>query len=1023
MERRALDAAPLPTVVLRDGRIVYLNQAAAARIGRPAGEVLGEGWQQFLPPEEVPRLADRLQRRLRGEKVPGEYEVDLVLGGRRRRIQIHAAVDDGDVVIQFVDVSSRVAQREQLMELARLGARIQRERSDEAIFAAVRDGLVALGLGAVLLRPDGDVLRMSFLGLPFPALAALEAAAGPPPAGLAFPWPVTSREAWGDGISYTDEVPVVASRVLGAGSRIPEALAALGLTRAITVRVGVAVEPHVLLAAVGPWLRQEDLPAFRLFGAQVSAALGAARAIGDLSRRNEELAALNRLAETAATAPDLPAFFARGAEELMRSLRCDGVAIWLLDEPRQELELAFEVGATSEVRSTFRRMPVAGTAVGRVLTEGVPRLIKQSEYPPHIRALTDQLGFQSHGSVPLRVRAKVVGVMNVGWREPQDARTARLELLQAMGGPFAAAVEAQRLLADLRGRVSELTLLNDVALAAARLNPVYLLETALQRVLATLESDAGNAYLVDGGELVGAAAVGFSEETLQALGPIDPSSGEAGEAALRVEPVLIPRLAEGSARARLLHEREGLETGLAVPIAVKGRALGALVVARRRPDRYRPAEVQLLSAVAAQLGVAVENARLFADTQRRVADLEAVNQLSLSVFGSGPGDAAALLQTAAGEIGRALRARSVAVLLLYQEERVLRSAAGWGAPLPVEPMTIPLGAAALATLALETQGPVWSADTSTDPRSGMRGVTAAPPMSMLLVPLTSRRAPRGVVAIAAEPGRHFGEAEVALAFALTTTAASGLENVELHGDLRRSYAELARAQAQLVQRERLVALGELSAVVAHEVRNPLGVIFNSLGSLRRLLKPEGDARMLLDIVGEEADRLNRIVGDLLDFARPSTPALRPEALDRLLEDAVGAAVAENRDIAVERDIEAGLPPVSIDARLMRQAVLNVAVNAVQAMPRGGRLTVRARRDGAWARVEIRDSGPGVPDEIRHRIFEPFFTTKASGTGLGLAVVKRIVEGHGGEVAVASDPAAGAAFTIRIPLEAGPPLQG
>jgi signal transduction histidine kinase len=539
----------------------------------------------------------------------------------------------------------------------------------------------------------------------------------------------------------------------------------------------------------------------------------------------------------------------------------------------------------------------------------------------------------------------------------------------------------------------------------------------------------------------------------------------------------------------------------------------------------------------------------------------------------------------------------VAVLLLHQGEQVLRSAAGWGSPLPAEPVTIPVRGAALASLALETQGPVWSADTSTDPRSGMRGVAAAPPMSMLIVPLTSRRAPRGVVAIAAEPGRRFGEAEVALAFALATTAASGLENAELHAetrrraeelglllevgrslvatlelkqvldagvinlarivgapdaylflldpsgreleiraaagsfpelvgshvpvdppqdslgamvyhrreplvledgsahpalhpealglgrgsaylglplairdrtigsalivdprgprrftaaeverataianqlavavenarlydDLRHSYLELARAQAQLVQRERLAALGELSAVVAHEVRNPLGVIFNSLGSLRRLLKPEGDAGMLLDIVGEEADRLNRIVGDLLDFARPSTPALRPEALDRLIEDAVGAAVAENRDVLVERDIELGLPPVSIDARLMRQAVLNVAVNAVQAMPRGGTLIVRARRDGTWARVEIRDSGPGIPDEIRHRIFEPFFTTKASGTGLGLAVVKRIVEGHGGEVAVASDPGSGAAFTIRIPLEQGsaPPaaLQG
>jgi signal transduction histidine kinase len=244
-----------------------------------------------------------------------------------------------------------------------------------------------------------------------------------------------------------------------------------------------------------------------------------------------------------------------------------------------------------------------------------------------------------------------------------------------------------------------------------------------------------------------------------------------------------------------------------------------------------------------------------------------------------------------------------------------------------------------------------------------------------------------------------------------------VENARLYDDLRRSYAELARAQAQLVQRERLAALGEISAVVAHEVRNPLGVIFNSLGSLRRMLRPEGDAKMLIDIIGEEADRLNRIVGDLLDFARPSTPVLRPEALDRLLDEAVSAALAENPfGIAVEKQMEAGMPPVLLDARLMRQAVLNVAVNAAQAMPKGGTLTVRARIDGAFAHVELSDTGPGIPEEVRHRVFEPFFTTRASGTGLGLAVVRRIVEGHGGEVAVSSAPGRGAVVMLRLPVE-------
>jgi len=123
------------------------------------------------------------------------------------------------------------------------------------------------------------------------------------------------------------------------------------------------------------------------------------------------------------------------------------------------------------------------------------------------------------------------------------------------------------------------------------------------------------------------------------------------------------------------------------------------------------------------------------------------------------------------------------------------------------------------------------------------------------------------------------------------------------------------------------------------------------------------------------------------------------------------------------DLDPDLPAVAKDPRLVRQAVLNVAVNAVQAMPRGGRITIRTRREPTAARVEIEDTGAGIPDEVRARIFEPFFTTKASGTGLGLAVVRRIVEGHGGTVAVRSTPGEGTVFSLRFPLGRAPVEKG
>jgi signal transduction histidine kinase len=287
----------------------------------------------------------------------------------------------------------------------------------------------------------------------------------------------------------------------------------------------------------------------------------------------------------------------------------------------------------------------------------------------------------------------------------------------------------------------------------------------------------------------------------------------------------------------------------------------------------------------------------------------------------------------------------------------------------------------------------------------------------LALPLQVRDRRIGAAVLVDTQGpRHFAPAEVDRATAIANQLAVVVEHARLYEDLRRSYADLRRAQDQLVHRERLAALGELASVVAHEVRNPLGVIFNSLGSLRRILRPEGDAKMLLDIVGEEADRLNRIIGDLLDFARPTLPTLRPEALDRVLEEALSAALAQARGpVDVRREVAPDLPLVPVDARLLRQALVNVILNAVQAMPEGGPLSVRARARDGFAVLEVEDAGPGIPDEVRHRIFEPFFTTKATGTGLGLAVVKRILDGHRGRIEVSAAPGGGTTFALHLPL--------
>ncbi len=270
-----------------------------------------------------------------------------------------------------------------------------------------------------------------------------------------------------------------------------------------------------------------------------------------------------------------------------------------------------------------------------------------------------------------------------------------------------------------------------------------------------------------------------------------------------------------------------------------------------------------------------------------------------------------------------------------------------------------------------------------------------------------------------------GVSGLLLAAALGERRRAQEKALHLNRELRQSLHALAAAQQELVRRERMAALGELSASVAHEVRNPLAVIANSVAALTRLIAPErdGTAWELLGFMGEEVTRLDQLVTGLLDFARPQQPRLLPLPLGPVVEGALEASLASEPHAArvrVTRELDPSLPEVPLDAPLLHLALSNLFTNALQAMPQGGSLHVRMSlgqaRDGTpRALISITDSGPGITPEVMARMFEPFYTTKAAGPGLGLAIVRRIVEAHHGQVEVRSAPGQGTTFIVHLPL--------
>jgi two-component system, NtrC family, sensor histidine kinase HydH len=245
---------------------------------------------------------------------------------------------------------------------------------------------------------------------------------------------------------------------------------------------------------------------------------------------------------------------------------------------------------------------------------------------------------------------------------------------------------------------------------------------------------------------------------------------------------------------------------------------------------------------------------------------------------------------------------------------------------------------------------------------------------------------------------------------------------ELSETLQETNRQLRRAEADARRSERLAALGQLSAGLAHEIRNPLGVIKGSAEMLAQKVQDANPlAAELAGYIGSEVNRLNSLVARFLDFARPSHLELRPERVPEVVDRAIEASQAQfpGSHVKIERHYAGEIPDVELDSQLCERVFVNLITNAYDAMGgRDGRLSVSIAPEAAGGKpgvgVTIEDTGPGVPAELREQIFNPFFTSKQNGVGLGLSIVAKIVDDHRGSIRLDSENGAGARFHIFLP---------
>jgi len=244
-------------------------------------------------------------------------------------------------------------------------------------------------------------------------------------------------------------------------------------------------------------------------------------------------------------------------------------------------------------------------------------------------------------------------------------------------------------------------------------------------------------------------------------------------------------------------------------------------------------------------------------------------------------------------------------------------------------------------------------------------------------------------------------------------------NAELTGTLTR----LQGAQAELVVAERMATVGRLSLKMAHEVRNPIAAIELNAELVGDLVKERGgedmeEAATLVTAIREQVNALDAITEEYLAFARFPRPQYDEDSVNEMVAALVEFVrpVATRQGSTVEATTDQTVPPMAIDRTLLRQSILNLVKNGLEALGRGGKLTVRTRRLDDHVEIAIRDTGPGIPSEVGPRLFEQFFTTKPQGTGLGLYISQQIIEQHGGTLRWESTPGVGTTFTATLPIK-------
>jgi len=715
-------------------------------------------------------------------------------------------------------------------------------------------------------------------------------------------------------------------------------------------------------------------------------------------------------------------------DEVLRSMGLKAAWVFMGDEKEKRLRLAASRGVAAPYLDHIRTHGLDSCLCPEVFGSGHRMVARNTTQCPRMPTIVEGLQEPvAHACIPLRLEGESRGVLNVAARPGDQFSEEELRFLETLGHQVCIAVERARHLGAERLRNYE------------------------SRTLAAISKAIGSSLDADAViKAVGASALELLglDRALILLG-----SNPAGLRVAHLSGLPHPVLAEGQpvdlvaldSRLQLtaLQERRlffvddcaqdprvngellrgwGAASAIFAPVLARDQVFGLLVLTCTAPRHWTEGQVEIAETLAAQASVALESARLYQEERLRNREARAMVAITRAIGGSL--DVSDVLK-AVGRTAREILEVDGVQIFLGSDPRALK--VGHLSGLPHSELQegqvldlIALGAR-LLVLALSEGRAFFSNDRDTDPRVSRELARRWDIASSVVVPLLARNQVLGLLSLTMSSPRQWTDEQVELVEALAAQASVALEGARLYQEVQGAYLELKDAQARILQSEKMAVLGTFASGLAHEVRNPLNSIALQLSLLeRRIARSQTPPLGELDVVGiirEEIKRLDSLVGDFLLFSRTNRIQYEPTSLDALIDEVVRLLRPEARASGVtlrRQRVGEALASLRMDAEKMKQVVINLVQNAIEAQPNGGLVVVESGATDGRAQIVVRDSGPGLPEGID--VFQLFVTTKDKGTGLGLSIAQQIILQHGGDITAKSERGKGAAFTISLPLE-------